>query len=59
MNYHIHNIASKFEEIFKKYPNYFNSMKHRINKTGNNNNMIKKYININNNKYIKFQSNKY
>ena len=62
MSYHIHNIASKFEEMFKKYPNYFNSMKHRKNKTGNNsnNNTIKKPININNNIYginNNFQSN--
>ena len=62
MSYYIHNIASKFEEMFKKYPNYFNSMKHRKNKTGNNsnNNTIKKPININNNIYginNNFQSN--
>ena len=62
MSYYIHNIASKFEEMFKKYPNYFNSMKHRKNKTGNNsnNNTIKKSININNNIYginNNFQSN--
>ena len=51
MSYYIHNIASKFEEMFKKYPIYFNSMKHKKNKTGNNsiNNTIKKSININNN----------
>ena len=51
MSFYVHNIASKFEEMFKKYPNYFNSMKHRKNKTGNNsnNNTIKKSININNN----------
>ena len=50
MSYYIHNIASKFEEMFKKYPNYFNSMKHRKNKTGNNsnNNTIKKSVNLNN-----------
>ena len=62
MSYYIHNIAYKFEEMFKKYPNYFNSMKHRKNKTGNNsnNNTIKKPININNNIYginNNFQSN--
>ena len=62
MSYYIHNIASKFEEMFKKYPNYFNSMKHRKNKTRNNsnNNTIKKSININNNIYginNNFQSN--
>jgi hypothetical protein len=51
VSYYIHNIASKFEEMFKKYPNYFNSIKQRKNKTGNNsnNNTIKKSINNNNN----------
>ena len=62
MSYYIHNIASKFEEMFKKYPNYFNSMKQRKNKTGNNsnNNTIKKSVNVNNNIYginNNFQSN--
>ena len=59
MSYYIHNIASKFEEMFKKYPNYFNSMKHRKNKTGNNsnNNTIKKSVNLNNNIYGVFNSN--
>ena len=63
MSYYIQNIASKFDEMFKRYPNYFNSMKHRKNKTGNNsnNNTIKKSINLNNNIYAinnnNFQSN--
>ena len=61
MSYYIHNIASKFEEMFKKYPNYFNSIKHKKNKTGNNsnNNTIKKSVNINNNIFgvYNFQSN--
>ena len=63
MSYYMHNIASKFDEMFKKYPNYFNSMKHRKNKTGNNsiNNTIKKSVNLNNNIYgmnaNNFQSN--
>ena len=62
MSYYIHNIASKFEEMFKKYPVYFNSIKHRKNKTGNNsnNNTIKKSGNLNNNIYStnnNFQSN--
>ena len=64
MSYYIHNIASKFEEMFKRYPIYFNSIKHRKNKTGNNsnNNTIKKSLNLNNNIYSinnnnNFQSN--
>ena len=50
-NYYLNNIASKFEEIFKKYPNYIIRIKHKRNKTGNNsiNNTIKKSINNNNN----------
>ena len=63
VSYYIHNIASKFEDMFKKYPNYFNSIKQRKNKTGNNsnNNTIKKSLNLNNNIYgvnnNNFQSN--
>ena len=68
-NYYFNNISSKFEEMLKKYPNYFIKLKQRRNKTGNNsnNNTIKKIINnninisnnINNNILIKnnFQSN--
>ena len=65
-NYYLNNIASKFEEMFKKYPNYIIRIKHKRNKTGNNsiNNTIKKSINNNNNNcinnnilYNNFQSN--
>ena len=50
-NYYLNNIASKFEEMFKKFPNYIIRIKHKRNKTGNNsiNNTIKKSINNNNN----------
>ena len=43
------NIASKFEEMFKKYPNFFIRIKQKRSKTGNNsnNNTIKKSINNN------------
>ena len=53
-NYYLNNIASKFEEMFKKYPNYIIRIKHKRNKTGNNsiNNTIKKSINNNNNNCI-------
>ncbi len=45
-----YNIALKFEEMFKKYPNCLIKIKNRRNKTGNNsnNNTIKKSINNNN-----------
>ena len=45
-----YNIALKFEEMFKKYPNYLIKVKNKRNKTGNNssNNTIKKSINNNN-----------
>jgi len=64
-NYYLNNIISKFEEMFKKYPNYIIRIKHKRNKTGNNsiNNTIKKSINnnnnncLNNNIYNNFQSN--
>ena len=49
-NYYFNNISSKFEEMFKKYPNYFFKIKQKRSKTGNNsnNNTIKKSINNNN-----------
>ena len=49
-NYYFNNISSKFEEMLKKYPNYFFKIRHKRNKTGNNsnNNTIKKSINNNN-----------
>ena len=49
-NYYLNNIVSKFEEVFKKYPNFMIRIKHKRNKTGNNsnNNTIKKSINNNN-----------
>ena len=50
-NYYFNNISSKFEEMLKKYPNYFFKIRQKRNKTGNNsnNNTIKKSINNNNN----------
>ena len=46
---HFSNIATRIEEMFKKYPNYFIRIKQKRNKTGNNsnNNTIKKQINNN------------
>ena len=50
-NYYFNNISSKFEEMLKKYPNYFFKIRQKRSKTGNNsnNNTIKKSINNNNN----------
>ena len=46
---HFNNIATKIEEMFKKYPNYFIQKKQKRNKTGNNSNNNTQKNNINNN----------
>ena len=47
---YFNNVASRIEEMFKKYQNYFIHVRQKRNKTGNNsnNNTIKKHVNNNN-----------